>query len=57
MCERGAVTPDVSCTAEHQSITIAYHQSTISHQAQYNVMSDCIFKLWVVEAIYLSVRT
>jgi len=37
MCERGAVTPDVSCTAEHQSTTIASHQSTISHQAQYNV--------------------
>jgi len=29
MCERGAVTPDVSCTAEHQSTTMASHQSTI----------------------------
>jgi len=29
MCERGAVTPDVPCTAEHQSTTIASHQSTI----------------------------
>jgi len=46
MCERGAVTLDVSCTAEHQSTTtIASHQSTISHQAQYNVMSDYICKL------------
>jgi len=32
-----------------QSTTIASHQSTISHQAQYNVMSDYICKLWVVE--------
>jgi len=45
MCERGAVTPDVSCSAEHQSTTIASHQSTISHQAQYNVMSGYICKL------------
>jgi len=28
MCERGAFTPDVSCTAEHQSTIIASHQST-----------------------------
>jgi len=49
MCERGAVTPDVACTAEHQSTTIASHQFTISNQAEYNVMSNYICKLWVVE--------
>jgi len=49
MCERGAVPPDVSCTSEHQTTTIAFHQSTINHQARYNVMSDYICKLWVVE--------
>jgi len=27
--EKNAVTPDVSCTAGHQSTTIASHQSTI----------------------------
>jgi len=45
MCEKGAVTPDVSCTAKHQSTTIASHHSTISHQAQYNVMSAYICKV------------
>jgi len=29
MCEKGAVTPDVECTAGHQSTTIASHQFTI----------------------------
>jgi len=28
-CERGTVTPEVSCTAKHQSTTMASHQSTI----------------------------
>jgi len=28
-CVKGAVTPDVSCTAEHQSTTIASNRSTI----------------------------
>jgi len=40
-----ATAPDVSCTAEHQSTTIASHQSTISHQTPYNVMSDYICEL------------
>jgi len=29
MCERGAVAPDVSSTARHQSTTMASHQSTV----------------------------
>jgi len=45
ICENGAVTQDVSCTAEQQSTAIASHQSIISHQAHYNVMSDYIGKL------------
>jgi len=49
MFERDVVTPDVSCTAEHQSTTIAFHQSTISDQAQYIVMADYMCKLCVVE--------
>jgi len=32
MCERGAVTPDVSCTTGNQSTTIASHQSTVRLQ-------------------------
>jgi len=49
MYERGAVTPDVSCTVEHQTTTIASHQSSLSYQAQYSTMSDYICKLCVVE--------
>jgi len=45
MCEKSAVTPDMSCIAGHQSTTIASRQSTISHQAQYKVMSEYICKL------------
>jgi len=43
-CERDAVTPDVLCTAAHQSSTIASLPSG-HYQAQYNVMSDYICKL------------
>jgi len=35
MCEKGAVTPDVSRIAEHQSTTIASHQSSIRLNAKW----------------------
>jgi len=48
MCERGAVTPDVSCISGRQSSTAASHQSTVRFfwTAQYSMVSDCICKLW-----------
>jgi len=52
MCERDAVTPDESCTAEHQSTTIASHQFTISHQDQYNMMSDYVCKQRIDQQIF-----
>jgi len=48
MCERGAVTPDVSCTAGCQSTTTTSHQSTVRlcWAAQYSMVSDYICNLW-----------
>jgi len=48
MCERGAVTQDVSCISGRQSSTAASHQSTVRFfwTAQYSMVSDCICKLW-----------
>jgi len=53
MCERDAVTPDVSCTTGRQSTTTLV-TTTVSHQctvklcwaAQYSMVSDYICKLW-----------
>jgi len=45
MCEKGAVAPDVSCTAGHHSTTIASHQFTI----RLNTTSDYLCKLQVFE--------
>jgi len=48
MCDRGPVTPDMSCSAGRQSTTTASHQSTVglSWAAQYSMVSDYIRKLW-----------
>jgi len=45
MCEKGAITPEVSCAAG-----LHYHSiPSVLYQAQYNVMSDHLCKLCVVE--------